>query len=78
MSRDLRHARVYATSSESSERLEQSLTALNRAKSYIRYLLGANISMKYTPTVKFLKDEVPERSERISSLLEEASATRKG
>ncbi len=73
MSRDLKHAKVYVTSSETPDSMERTLTNLNRAKSYIRRQLGANLNMKFTPAVSFLKDEVPERSGHVISLIEKVS-----
>ncbi len=76
MSRDLKHAKVYVTSSETPDSMERTLVNLNRAKSYIRHQLSANLNMKYTPAVSFLKDEVPERSDHVLSLIEKVSAAR--
>ncbi len=76
MSRDLKHAKVYVTSSETPDSMERTLLNLNRAKSYIRHQLGANLNMKFTPAVSFLKDEMPERSDRVISLIEKVSAAR--
>ncbi len=76
MSRDLKHAKVYATSSESGDRLHSSILGLNRARSYIRQQLGAQLNTKYTPAVSFFKDEVPERSSRVLGLIDKASRSR--
>ncbi|MDE0309550.1 MAG: 30S ribosome-binding factor RbfA [Acidiferrobacterales bacterium] len=70
MSRDLKHAKVYVTSSEAPDNMERTLHSLNRAKSYIRHQLSANLDMKYTPAVSFLKDEVPERSRHVIGLID--------
>ena len=76
MSRDLKYAKVYVTSSDSSDRLQATLTNLNRAKSFIRHQLSSALNMKFTPRVSFLEDEVPERSGRVISLIEKVSTTK--
>ena len=73
MSRDLKSAKVYVTSNESSESFKATLSHLNRARPYIRRQLGAGLTTKFTPAISFLKDEVPERSGRVISLIEKAS-----
>lgn len=76
MSRDLKYAKVFVTSSESPERLRATLLNLNRARSFIRHELGSILNMKFTPSVSFLEDEVPERSGRVISLIEKMSASK--
>ena len=71
--KDLKSANVYVYSSESEEHLRQGVQALNRAAGFIRTQICRNLNMKYTPTIKFFPDLVPETGARISALLDKVS-----
>lgn len=73
LSKDLKHVKVFLTSSQSAEFLEQSVTNLNRAKAYIRHRLSEQIDLKFTPAVRFLADDLPSRSNRVLALIDQAT-----
>lgn len=73
LSNDLKHAKVFLTSGESKETLQASVEHLNRARSYIRRRLSGELDLKFTPAVRFLVDELPSRSNRVISLIEQTS-----
>ena len=73
VSKDLKHAKVFLTSSESQEALLSSIEQLNRAKAYIRHRMSDQLDLKYIPAIKFLADEVPIRSTRVLELIDQVS-----
>ena len=73
LSKDLKHAKVFLTSGESTETLQASVEHLNRASSYIRHRLSGELNMKFTPAIRFLVDDLPSRSTRVISLIEQVS-----
>ena len=73
LSKDLKHAKVFLTSGESTEALQTSVEHLNRARSYIRHRLSGELDMKFTPAIRFLVDDLPSRSTRVISLIEQVS-----
>lgn len=77
LSKDLKHAKVYVTGCDSSEELRTSLSALNSAKSFIRHQLASTLNLKYTPTFRFIADDLPERSARVLDLIDKVSQTSK-
>ncbi len=68
---DRRNARVYVTSYEGEESLQEGLEGVERAKGYIRYRLAQLLSWPFTPEIEFRPDRTWERAQRIESLLEE-------
>lgn len=73
LSKDLKHAKVFLTSGESHETLQDSVEHLNRARSYIRHQLSGELNLKFTPAIRFMVDELPSRSTRVTSLIEQVS-----
>lgn len=55
VAKDLRHADVYVTflNDEDKKATEEAVDELNRAKGYIRMLLGRRITLKYLPELHF-------------------------
>ena len=72
LSRDLKHAKVFLTTSEPQQSLQVSVDQLNRAKSYIRHRLRDHLDLKYIPAIRFLADDVPTRSSRVIQLIDQA------
>ncbi len=72
VSRDLKFAKVYATSS-ANESLDASMECLNRAKGYIRSLLSSKVSLRHTPDLHFYPDRILERANRVLSLIDHVS-----
>ncbi len=71
LSKDLKHAKVFLTTSEPHQSLQTSVDQLNCAKSYIRHRLRDHLDLKYIPAVRFLADELPTRSSRVIQLIDQ-------
>ncbi len=75
LSKDMKLAKVFVTSSESEQALQTSIEQLNRARSYVRRCLSDHIELKYIPALRFVADEVPTRSSRVLELIDQASSS---
>ena len=53
---------------------EQAAEALNRARGQIRKVVGDQLSVRFTPTISFERDTVPESSAHMEELLNRARA----
>ena len=53
---------------------EQAAEALNRARGQIRKIVGDHLSVRFTPTISFERDTVPEASAHMEELLNRARA----
>jgi ribosome-binding factor A len=69
MSKDLHVAKVYVSISGTAARKERVLRRLERAKGYLRSLIGGRIALRHTPELVFILDESLEYAEHISDLL---------
>lgn len=67
---DLRHARVYVSVLGDEPAREATLVGLRSAHGFLQGRLGAELSLKRTPTLTFEYDESIERGMRISELLD--------
>lgn len=65
---DLRHATVFCLPLGGGHETEV-VDALNHAAHYLRGLLGREIDMKFTPTLKFVADKSFAEARRIDELL---------
>lgn len=74
VSRDLAYARVFVTfaGKDSSEEIEEALTALNNAAGFLRTLMSKINTMRITPRLIFVYDESVKRGAELSSLIEKA------
>ncbi len=70
VSKDLRHAKAFVTSRLTGDSLQSGIEALNHAAAYIRRQLGSRLSMKYTPSIRFLEDKSIAQGARVSTLIE--------
>ncbi len=70
VSPDLRHAKAFvmALGGDTEGKV---LTALNRNAGYIRGQMAKNLTMKYTPDLKFLKDDSFDEASHIENLLKD-------
>ena len=68
VSPDLKQASVYAEPL-GGEAEDEVVAALNRVAPYVRGLLGKKIDLKYTPALKFRRDETFAEAEKIEALL---------
>lgn len=71
---DLHDATVYYTVYGSDEEKAASAAALESAKGVIRSEIGRQTGVRFTPTVTFVADAVPENALAIEHLLSEAAA----
>ena len=69
LSRDLRHARAYYTVLGETVEQEASKDALARATKHLRAIVAHEIRLRYTPTLEFLPDPVPERTAHLDSII---------
>lgn len=53
---------------------DQAAEALNRARGQIRKIVGDQLSVRFTPTISFERDTVPESSAHMEELLSRARA----
>lgn len=68
VSPDLKHALCYVEPL-GGEAVEEIIPALNRVAKFLRGRLGHEIEMKFTPDLKFVRDESFEAAAHISRLL---------
>ncbi len=68
---DLQHARVYVSVLGSEEEREESLEGLNSSAGYLQAVIGGEVRMKRTPTLRFVHDDSIDHGFRISELLED-------
>ena len=71
---DSREATVFYTVLGSEADMTGTAVALQSATGLIRSQVGKQLGMKFTPTVTFVADAVPENARQIDDLLERARA----
>ena len=71
---DSREATVFYTVLGSDEDHAGTAAALQSATGLIRSQVGKQLGMKFTPTVAFVADAIPENARQIDDLLERARA----
>jgi ribosome-binding factor A len=71
---DSREATVFYTVLGSDEDQAGTAAALQSATGLIRSQVGKQLGMKFTPTVAFVADAIPENARQIDDLLERARA----
>lgn len=73
---DLHDATVYYTvrgrSIDEEPDLDQAAEALNRARGQVRKIVGDQLNVRFTPTITFEYDRVPEASASMEELLNRA------
>ncbi len=69
---DLREATLYYTVYGDAEARQSSAMALESAKGVLRSQVGRQTGVRYTPSLMFIADVVPESAERIEDLLDKA------
>ena len=67
---DLKLAKVYLSFLENKKPVDDILDILSEKHNLIRYNLGQNLTLKYTPQLKFYYDNTIEQAERIDHLIE--------
>lgn len=66
---DLQLSRVYFSVLNEEENLDKAREGLERAKGFIRKLLGDRLTIRYTPELQFFYDESTARGDRIMRAL---------
>lgn len=72
VSRDLAYAKVYISTLNPEQDLDQTLKVLRRASGFLRRELGRRMLLRIVPELRFVYDESIERGSRLNSLIEEA------
>ena len=68
---DLRDAKVFISSLDSSIEREDLLSGLTRARGYVRGELGRRLKLKYIPNIEFVFDDSLDQQERILNLIDQ-------
>ena len=69
---DLQHATIYYTVLGDETAQSDAKTGLERAKGVLRAEVGKNITVRLTPTLEFVADEIPVNASNLEALLREA------
>jgi|SRR5579885_36731 ribosome-binding factor A len=73
VSRDLSYAKIYVSVlMDEKEKIQQTVTALNRAAKSLRYHLAKEVDLRIIPELKFVYDETTAHGFRISTLIDSA------
>jgi len=78
VSPDLAHAKVFFTTLGDAEALARSETGLKRAAGFLRSELGHRLKLRVTPELRFVHDASIEHGVRLSRLIDDAVAGKKG
>ena len=70
ISRDLRVLKCYVTVNHGPAEQEAVLLALHKARKFVRGRLGENLTLRYTPEIRFYLDDTPESASRIDRILD--------
>ncbi len=68
---DLREAKVFVSSLDTTVERENLLTALKRATGYIRGELGRQLTLRHIPTIDFVFDDTYDQQERLLQLIDQ-------
>jgi ribosome-binding factor A len=71
LSVDLRDAKIYVSSLDTSHNREEMLAGLKRASGYVRGELGRRLKLKYIPKIEFVSDDSLDKQDRILNLLDQ-------
>ncbi|MEY2676743.1 MAG: hypothetical protein RIT51_1073 [Actinomycetota bacterium] len=71
---DLQHAKIFYTVFGSDEDKKQSGEIIEKNRGIIRREVGRGLSIRLTPTIEFVTDEVPEVAAHLNDVLAEAKA----
>jgi ribosome-binding factor A len=70
MSPDLRHAKAFYTVYGSDVEKAATRDALRRATKHLRTAVAREVRLRFAPTLEFAEDPIPERTQRLDTLLE--------
>lgn len=71
---DLQNASIYFTVYGTPDEKKQSAEIIEKNRGLIRREVGRGLSIRLTPTIEFIPDEVPEIAAHLNDLLAEAKA----
>lgn len=71
---DLQHASIYFTVFGSPDDKQRSAEIIEKNRGLIRREVGRGLSIRLTPTIEFIVDEVPEVAAHLNDLLAQAKA----
>ena len=71
VSGDLRQVKVYVSVMGDQQVKEETMAALDRARSFLRSEMGKRVRLRYTPELFFYLDESIERGVRLKGLLDQ-------
>ena len=71
VSNDVAHAKIFVSIMGSEEQKQTSMSALERARGFIRSEIGARIRLRITPELHFKLDESMDYSVKIGQVLSE-------
>ncbi len=71
---DLQHAKIFFTVFGSDEDKKRSGSIIEKNRGIIRREVGRGLSIRLTPTIEFVTDEVPEVAAHLNDVLAEAKA----
>ena len=70
VSRDLRQARIYFTTSGGIQKKDDTIKGFNSAHGFIKRTLAHELDLKYMPAIKFFYDESLEYGAHMDALIE--------
>lgn len=71
---DLQHATIYYTVLGEDEAKTDAAVALEKSKGVLRKEVGRNLTVRLTPTLEFVADEIPVNASNLEALLKVAKA----
>lgn len=66
---DLQHATIYYTIFGDTEARQEAEDSLAKSKGILRREVGKNLTIRLTPTLEFISDEVPETASHVEELI---------
>ncbi len=69
VSRDLKVARIYFTTSDGKQKKDAAIKGFNSARGFIKRTLAHELGLKYMPDIKFFYDDSLEYGSRIDRLI---------
>ena len=69
---DLQHAKIFYTVYGTEDEKKQSTEIIERNRGLIRREVGHGLSIRLTPTIEFVSDEIPVLAAHLNDLLNEA------
>lgn len=69
---DLQHATIYYTIFGDAEARAEAEESLEKSRGILRREVGRNLTIRLTPTLEFISDEVPETASHVEELIRQA------